>query len=87
MPKEEKNRKARPKDRTDVWKTMCLAKRRFATEDQARDVGRRFGQRPYFCPHCSGFHNTSKSQENAPKVFHRVKKDGRMNHGKKDDGR
>lgn len=43
---------------------MCTRKRRYRTEDQARAVNK--GQRPYKCPHCQGWHLTSKPLRKEP---------------------
>lgn len=48
------------------WARGCLSKVRHPNEDEAikasRRVNRRYGQRqrPYECPHCDGWHLTSK---------------------------
>lgn len=40
------------------WQRMCLGKKKFRTEEFADKIAKKFGQRSYFCPFCSGYHCT-----------------------------
>ena len=41
------------------WQRMCLGKKRMP-ESIARKIATKWGQRAYFCPHCSGWHCTKQ---------------------------
>lgn len=40
------------------WQRMCLGKKRFRTEEFAKNIAKKYDQRTYFCPFCSGYHCT-----------------------------
>jgi len=44
---------------------MCLGKKRMSAE-AAEKVARKWGQRAYFCPFCSGFHCTKQPAPEVP---------------------
>jgi len=54
--------RTRPKT-VDAWVRMCLGKKCYRIFEHAEGVAKKFGQRVYFCPSCSGFHCTSRKIE------------------------
>lgn len=47
---------------------MCTDKRRYDSRSAAMFFARTDGLRPYKCPHCPGWHLTSKVQDHRKRV-------------------